>query len=139
MHFLFVSCSVQFCSIWLYLYRVILLGSLFPFKILEISQLPSEETLAEAERLWVLDCQSLLTSDPKYRLWKLQFGLFFDDNGLIRCRGRLENADLPHDTRLPIRLESGHPVCRLIVIDCHERVKHNGATVRAPFRIQTNN
>ena len=24
-----------------------------------------EETLVEAERLWLLDCQSLLTSDPK--------------------------------------------------------------------------
>ena len=51
---------------------------------------------------------------------------FFDDNGLIRCGGRLENAYLPHDTRFSILLESGHPVCRLIVIDCHERVKHNG-------------
>ena len=67
-----------------------------------------------------------MTSDPEYRLWKLQFGLFFDDNGLIRCGGRLENAYLPYDTRFPILLESGHPVCRLIVIDCHERVKHNG-------------
>ena len=46
--------------------------------------LPSdEETLGGAERLWLLDCQSSLTSDPKYHLWKLQFGLFFDDNGLI--------------------------------------------------------
>ena len=45
--------------------------------------LPSdEETLVEAERLWLIDCQSLLTSHPRYRLWKLQFGLFCDDNGL---------------------------------------------------------
>ena len=86
--------------------------------------LPSNEgTLAETGRLWLLNCQS---SDPKYRLWKLQFGLFFDDNRLIRCRGRLENANLPHDTRFPILLESGHPVSRLTVIDCQERVKHNG-------------
>ena len=50
----------------------------------------------------------------------------FDDNGLIGCRGRLENADLPHDSSFPILLQSGHPVCRLIVIDYHERVKYIG-------------
>ena len=89
--------------------------------------LPSdEETLVEPERLWLLDCQSSLTPDPRYCLWKLQFCLFFDDNELIRCRGRMENANLPHDTRFPMLLESGHPVGRLIVIDSHEKVKHNG-------------
>ena len=85
-----------------------------------------QELLSEAERLWLLDCQVLVVSNPKYQLWKSQFGLFIDDAGLIRCRGRLGNADLPYDMKYPVLLDSGHPLCKLIVIHCHETVKHNG-------------
>ena len=89
-------------------------------------ELLDQELLSEAERLWLLDCQLLLTSNPKHQLWKLQFCLFFDNAGLVRCRGRLGNADLSYDMKYPVLLDSRHPLCRLIVIDCHERVKHNG-------------
>ena len=79
----------------------------------------------ESERLWLSECQSSLDAKPKYASWERQFNLFADDAGLIRCRGRLGNADLPYATKYLILLDSKHPVSELIVRDCHENVKHN--------------
>ena len=43
------------------------------------------DDLSEAERRWIIDCQSTLEEDPKFPTWKMQFGLFKDDNQVWRC------------------------------------------------------
>ena len=48
-----------------------------------------------------------------------------DEDGIIRCDGRLKFADFPpYDTRFPIILPRGHWVTKLIVKNYHERGNH---------------
>lgn len=56
----------------------------------------------------------------------MQFGLYSDEDGLLRCRGRLGNTDLPYSTKHPILLNTKHHVTELIVRQCHLSVKHGG-------------
>ena len=47
-------------------------------------------------------------------------------DGLLRVEGRLENADLPTDTKLPIILPGRHPLTRPIVRNEHSACGHAG-------------
>ena len=48
-----------------------------------------------------------------------------DEDGIIRCDGRLKLADfLPYDTKFPILLPRSHWVTKLIVKNYHERGNH---------------
>lgn len=58
--------------------------------------------------LWLKTCQRSLVSDVNYNVWKKQLNLFEDDAGFIRTRGRLDNSNLPYDTKLPILLNRDH-------------------------------
>ncbi|XP_064077635.1 uncharacterized protein LOC135195304 [Macrobrachium nipponense] len=54
-------------------------------------------------------------------------GLFLDENGLLRCTGRLQNADhLPYSSKFPLLLPPNSPLTGLIVIQAHENVLHAG-------------
>ena len=48
----------------------------------------------------------------------------YKENGLLRCKGRLENADLDFDTRNAIVMPRDHKLTELIIHACHNRVKH---------------
>ena len=80
----------------------------------------------EAERLWLLDSQQQLENQPNFEVWKKQFGLFVDNDGLYRCGGRLTNADLGYTTCHPVLLLTQHYLTSLIVKCAHEHVMHNG-------------
>ena len=49
-----------------------------------------------------------------------------DDDSMLRVDGRLENAELPVETKHPLILPSKHPLTRLIVLHEHEKAKHGG-------------
>eukprot|EP00731_Ephydatia_muelleri_P007453 Em0003g1701a len=59
-------------------------------------------------------------------LLKFKFGLRKDRDGIWRCVGRLQRADLSDDTKHPIFLDKCHPLSTLIVWNCHARVMHGG-------------
>ena len=82
--------------------------------------------ISEAERLWIIESQVLLTKDTNFDSWKKQFGLFLDDANVWRCGGRLVNADIPYSTKHPILLHKNHYVTTLIVQNAHKRVGHDG-------------
>ena len=69
-----------------------------------------------------------------FGLWRQQFRLFQDEDNIWRCQGRLSNADISFHAKYPIFLEKKNQISRLIVLDCHERIKHGGgtATLSAP-------
>ena len=54
-----------------------------------------------------------------------QFILFLD-NGIVRCRGRVNQADLPVNAKNPVLLPEKHTFSRLVIEDKHELVHHNG-------------
>ncbi|XP_065182717.1 uncharacterized protein LOC135813554 [Sycon ciliatum] len=52
--------------------------------------------------------------------------LFLDENRLIRCRGRLENAELCYQAKYPVLIPQTHPITLLIINDCHLMTMHGG-------------
>ena len=58
------------------------------------SALTSQE-ISTAEQLWLLSIQQSLPNTQNYKQLQFQLGLFVDDAGVIRSRGRLSNANLP--------------------------------------------
>ena len=69
-----------------------------------------------------------------------QFGLYLDNNRVLRCKGRLDKSGMEFGTRHPVLHPPKHPFVELIIRDVHERVKHNGirdtlTTIRERFWI----
>ena len=89
-----------------------------------LAELTTSE-IAAAEVHWIKGSQIVLKEHKDFSTWEKQFGLFEVD-GLLRCKGRLDNADIPYATRHPVLLCKQHHLTLLIVQDAHERVKHNG-------------
>ena len=92
--------------------------------------------LQEAEKLWLLSCQStsyhaeitsLKSKDKRTTLVK-QLQLFLDQEGFIRCGGRIHNAPLPELTRFPYLFPAKHPLTRVIVLDAHANQLHAGTS-----------
>ena len=54
-----------------------------------------------------------------------QLNLYLE-KGLIRCKGRLEKADLPEEAKFPLLLPKGHPVTLIIMREAHRAVAHMG-------------
>ena len=79
----------------------------------------SPEELVEAERLWIVHAQMQLKDEKNFNMWQKQFDLFTDDKGLIRCCGRLTNADLPYFTKYPLFLPRKAHFTILIVRSAH--------------------
>ncbi|XP_053390985.1 uncharacterized protein LOC128553823 [Mercenaria mercenaria] len=88
--------------------------------------------LQEASRMWLHSCQStyyeaeitnLKTNEKRLTLVK-QLRLFLDEDGYIRCGGRIHNAPLTELTKFPYLLPNKHPLTRLIVLDAHETQLH---------------
>ena len=56
-----------------------------------------------------------------------QLGLYLDVDGLIRCRGRLQYAQLPHNTKFPILIPKESHLSTLIIVRAtHCMVLHGG-------------
>ena len=55
-----------------------------------------------------------------------QFGLFIDEKGVLRCRGRIEKSHLPEVTCHPALLPTRHHLSDLIVKEAHYYMPHSG-------------
>ena len=55
-----------------------------------------------------------------------QFNLYIDEEGVIRCRTRIKNAQVRESTKKPILLPPRNPYTELLIKDSHEKVFHNG-------------
>ena len=80
----------------------------------------------QAEFLWIRSIQNLERKKPNFQQKSLHFGLYEDQDGVQRCKGRLGNAVLPFDARFPIFLPSDNHLTALIIEECHRKVLHNG-------------
>ena len=49
-----------------------------------------------------------------------------DDDGVLQCRGRLGNAPVPEESKLPILLPRDSHVTDLIMGNSHQQVLHSG-------------
>ena len=108
------------------------------------------QELNEAELLWIKTVQKASfakeigflqsnggTFSPVY---VTQFGLFLDNQHIIRCKGRVGNAPLSQESKNPILLPSKHRQTNLIVQDVPSKIKHSDikdtlTTIREKFWI----
>ena len=67
----------------------------------------------------------VLHHKANYSQLEQDFGLYEDSSGVLRCKGRIANADVPHETKFPALLPKNHYLSTLLVRDAHERVHHN--------------
>ena len=79
-----------------------------------------------AEILWFKEIQLDLPNHPSFETWKNQFGLFWDTNGIIKCKGRISKVNIPDETKHPILYNTKNPLTELIVKEAHNCVFHNG-------------
>ena len=56
-----------------------------------------------------------------------KFNPFLDDSGLLRSKGRLDQADISYDSKHPLILPSGH-IAKLLVSFQHKFLKHAGVS-----------
>ena len=55
-----------------------------------------------------------------------QFGLYVDQCGILRCKGRIGNANLPSKTANPVLLPTHHHLTNLVIKEVHARMMHGG-------------
>ena len=81
------------------------------FKFVEMLESGSRQTVSpsvqtkdivDTEHYWIRVTQRYLVQNNKFNEWKVQLGLYIDDSGLWRCRGRLNNSSLSESAKHPI-------------------------------------
>ena len=89
--------------------------------------------LREAESRWVKSIQRSSFAEEYRRLlsgesviYKGQLILYLNDDFVICCRGRLNQSDLPSNTKNPILLPTKHGFTELLVQSKHFAVHHDG-------------
>ena len=55
-----------------------------------------------------------------------QFDLYLDEDKIIRCKGRINNADTTEESKNPVLLPSRHRYTELLIRERHDHVHHNG-------------
>ena len=85
-----------------------------------------EESISRAESYLIKISQQQLVPIKEFHIWKHQFGLFVDHNGVWRSKGHLDNANIPETAKFPILLNSKHHFTLLVVQNCHVKVMHSG-------------
>ena len=93
------------------------------------------EEIRQAENIWLTELQK---ESYSAELTKLQAGeevskqssIYklnpFLDQGLLKVRGRLQQADLTDEEKHPIILPSEHRYVQLLIMDRHQRACHSG-------------
>ena len=86
------------------------------------------QDISLARRIWTIEVQATLRSKPKHKLLVQQLGIF-EENGILRCKDRLENSDLDFVGKFPILLPNGHKFSELVVLNMHSKMGHEGLRV----------
>ena len=69
---------------------------------------PPPEIL-KAEHAWLQTVQQqFIIGDQKFKMLQKSLGLFYDENNILRCKGRISDANLPYVTKFPAVLPKDH-------------------------------
>ena len=82
----------------------------------------TEKEIAHAELMWLRSVKENLKAQASYHHLEHKFGLYEDENKIVRYQGRIPSADLPYETRFPALLPRDHYISTLLVRQAHERV-----------------
>ena len=91
--------------------------------------------LDNAERMWILYVQSKQSSEVFVSIKRhkpdnlqRQLGLYIDCDKVLRCKGRIENADLTESARRPVLLPKHERFTHLVVESIHKQKLHCGVS-----------
>ena len=82
--------------------------------------------LKEAERVLIKEAQRNFKRDQNFRKIEKELQVKEDKDGVLRCYGRLSNADIPEDAKEPILLPKYHSLTESIILRANERTLHGG-------------
>ena len=77
--------------------------------------------LVEAEGFWIKKAQTELKEQKNYEQLSNSLRLM-EEEGILRCKGRLKNSDLELSARYPIILPKDHRLTELLVRKSHSDV-----------------
>ena len=81
----------------------------------------------EALLLWVRVNQQYLLEDDEYnQVVAYQLNCKMDAENVIRCYGKMKNANIPENVKAPIMLSKDHYLSKLLVEYSHLKVMHRG-------------
>ena len=84
------------------------------------------QEIIAAEHLWYEEMQMKLDEKEKSSTVWEQLGVFKDTDGVLRCRGGIQNCSLPYSVNFPVLLPRKQYFTQLVIRQSHENVKHNG-------------
>ena len=94
----------------------------------------SVEKIDESKKLWVKYEQYFIQKDSKYKRMKNSLNLYFDENSLIHSKTRFsELTEMSYERKHPLLLRNNSYFTKLIVLDSHEKVFHNGVDITLNF------
>ena len=94
------------------------------FQLLPLQQFWIRKAQAESFPQEVATLKKILPISSKSKLVSLS--PFLDKEGMVRVGGQIERPNIPYSGRHPLVLSPEHELSRLIVINCHEKLKHEG-------------
>ena len=79
-----------------------------------------------AERLLIKSAQKSLRENRNFTQWEKQLRVFTDEGGVMRCQGRLANAEtVSYSSKYPILLPADHHLTKLYILNAHLKVLHS--------------
>ena len=86
------------------------------------------DEIIEAKVHWLFNVQKVFTENDKYsNQLKKVMGIYFDEDNVLRCKGRLNKSELSSNCRNPILLPKHGHFTFLIIKQAHENVQHGGS------------
>ena len=83
--------------------------------------------IENAQFEWIMITQKEFSSNKSYfNQLKLKFGVFFNNQNILRCGGRIKFCNLPENSKNPILLPKLPHFSHLIILFSHVQTKHGG-------------
>ena len=76
------------------------------------------------ETLWLKTVQKTAKSQPNYRQLEHDLGLFEDEDGVLRCDGRIGNAEISEEAKFPALVPKDCVLVEQLVRSSHKKVYH---------------
>ena len=83
--------------------------------------------LSIAEEILIRDNQQTFENESKFNILKRELNIA-SKNSVLKCEGRLKNAPITPNSKLPILINRHHYLAKLIIWDVHLKLKHVGCT-----------
>ena len=104
-----------------------------------LTKYPTAEEMKRAQDMWVRANQMSLKQQRGIDQTMVQLNCKVGEDGIIRCHGRMKNANIPECAKSPVLLSKLHRWSTLVVLYCHtkvlHRVKQTLSEVRAKYWI----